>query len=51
MKKIRLLVIEDNRLLRDGIVAMINEQEDLRIVAALENQEKYIQKSQKQNRI
>ncbi|MGB4853663.1 MAG: response regulator transcription factor [Ignavibacteria bacterium] len=40
MKKIRLLVIEDNRLLRDGIVAMINEQEDLRIVAALENQEK-----------
>ena len=40
MKKIRLLVIEDNRLLRDGIVAMINEQEDLRIVAALDNQEK-----------
>ena len=40
MKKIRLLVIEDNRLLRDGIVAMINEQEDIRIVAALDNQEK-----------
>lgn len=40
MKKVRLLVIEDNRLLRDGIVAMINEQEDLRVVAALDNQEK-----------
>lgn len=40
MKKIRLLVIEDNRLFREGIVAMINEQADLRIVAALDNLEK-----------
>ncbi len=40
MKKIRILVIEDNRLLRDGITAMINEQADLRVVAALQKKDK-----------
>jgi DNA-binding NarL/FixJ family response regulator len=35
MKKIRILVIEDNRLLRDGIAAMLNEQVDLVVAAAL----------------
>ena len=35
MKKIKLLVIEDNRLLREGIAAMIGEQADLKVVAAL----------------
>jgi DNA-binding NarL/FixJ family response regulator len=34
MKKIRLLVIEDNRLLRDGITALIKGQADIRVAAA-----------------
>ena len=34
MKKLRILLIEDNRILRDGIKAMINKQADLRVVAA-----------------
>jgi DNA-binding NarL/FixJ family response regulator len=34
MRKIRLLVVEDNRLLREGITAMIEEQPDLKVVAA-----------------
>jgi DNA-binding NarL/FixJ family response regulator len=32
--KIRILLIEDNRLLRDGITAMINGQADMKVVAA-----------------
>jgi DNA-binding NarL/FixJ family response regulator len=32
--KIRIAIIEDNRLLRDGISVMINEQPDLKVVAA-----------------
>jgi len=40
MKKIRLLIIEDNRILRDGITAMIDKQSDLKVVAALDNREK-----------
>jgi len=35
MAKIRLLVVEDNRLLRDGITAMLNEQADFKVVASL----------------
>ena len=34
MKKLRILLIEDNRILRDGIKAMLNKQADLRVVAA-----------------
>lgn len=34
MKKLRILLIEDNRILRDGIKAMINAQPDLKVVAA-----------------
>ena len=34
MTKTRILLIEDNRILRDGIKAIINEQADLRIVPA-----------------
>jgi len=34
MKRIRVLVVEDNRLLREGITAMIGEQPDLKVVAA-----------------
>ena len=37
MNKIRLLVIEDNRLLREGLVAMLNEQHDIEVVAAFGN--------------
>lgn len=35
MKKIRLVIIEDNKLLRGGIKALINEQKDIHVVAAL----------------
>ncbi len=34
MKKISILVIEDNRLLREGITEMIREQDDLKVVGA-----------------
>lgn len=34
-KKINILIIEDNRLLRDGIAAMINEQPDLKVIATI----------------
>ena len=37
MKKIRLLIIEDNRLLRDGIIAMLKNQQDIKIIAASGN--------------
>jgi two-component system NarL family response regulator len=35
MKKIRILVIEDNRVLRDGITTMLNEQADMHVVATI----------------
>jgi DNA-binding NarL/FixJ family response regulator len=34
MKTVSILLIEDNRLIREGLSAMLNEQEDLSIVAA-----------------
>jgi DNA-binding NarL/FixJ family response regulator len=34
MKKLSILLIEDNRILRDGIKAMINTQPDMKVVAA-----------------
>lgn len=37
MAKIRVLLIEDNRLLREGITAMLNEQPDIRAVSATGN--------------
>lgn len=37
MPKIRVLLIEDNRLLREGISAMLNEQPDIRAVSATGN--------------
>ncbi len=37
MKKIKVLLIEDNRLLREGTTAMLNEQEDIRAVASVGN--------------
>ena len=39
MKKIRLLVVEDNRLLRDGITQMLNRQKDMTVVASAGNGE------------
>jgi two-component system NarL family response regulator len=35
MKKNRILIIEDNRVLRDGITTMLNEQADMRVVATI----------------
>jgi DNA-binding NarL/FixJ family response regulator len=35
MKKIGIIIIEDNKLLRDGISAMVKKQKDIRVVAAL----------------
>jgi DNA-binding NarL/FixJ family response regulator len=35
LKKIRILVIEDNRVLRDGIAAMLNEQTDMCVSATI----------------
>lgn len=35
MNEIRLLIIEDNKLLREGIKVMIREQKDMKVVAAL----------------
>jgi NarL family two-component system response regulator LiaR len=37
MKKLKILLIEDNRLLRDGTTAMLNEQEDIRAVSTAGN--------------
>lgn len=37
MSKIRVLLIEDNRILREGISAMLNDQPDIRAVAASGN--------------
>lgn len=37
MPKIRVLLIEDNRLLREGITAMLNDQPDIRAVSATGN--------------
>jgi DNA-binding NarL/FixJ family response regulator len=36
LKKIKILLLEDNRILRDGIKALVNAQPDLKIVAASE---------------
>lgn len=43
MKKIQILLIEDNRLLRDGIASMINKQPDMHVVATVGNGENIIQ--------
>jgi DNA-binding NarL/FixJ family response regulator len=34
MRKLKVLLIEDNRLLRDGTTALLNEQEDIRAVSS-----------------
>jgi DNA-binding NarL/FixJ family response regulator len=44
MNKIRLLLIEDNRLLRDGIATMLKRHRDIKVVAASGNGENTIRK-------
>jgi two-component system nitrate/nitrite response regulator NarL len=39
LKKIHILLIEDNRLLRDGIASMLKKQTDMRVVATVSNGE------------
>lgn len=46
MRKIRLLLIEDNRLLRDGIIAMLKNQRDINIIATSGNNENTVIKLQ-----
>jgi len=44
MKKIRLIIIEDNKLLREGIKVMVKKQKDILVVAALGDRIKIHQK-------
>ena len=43
MEKIQILLIEDNRLLRDGIASMLKKQADMRVVDTIGNGENIIQ--------
>jgi DNA-binding NarL/FixJ family response regulator len=45
MVKIRILVIEDNRMLRDGITDMLNEQKDMHVVATIGNSNNILMKA------
>lgn len=44
MKRIRLIIIEDNRLLREGLTAMLKEQSDITVVASLSNGEALVRR-------
>jgi DNA-binding NarL/FixJ family response regulator len=44
MKRIRLIIVEDNRLLREGLSAMLREQSDIAVVASLDNGEALLRK-------
>jgi len=44
MKKIRLLIVEDNRLLREGITSMVSEHDDIRVVATPGTNENILEK-------
>jgi DNA-binding NarL/FixJ family response regulator len=43
MKRIRILLIEDNRLLRDGIAVMLKKQPDMQVIASVGNGENIMQ--------
>jgi len=43
MKKIRILLIEDNRLLRDGISALLKKQDDMNVVTTVGNGENILE--------
>jgi len=45
MRKIRILLIEDNRILREGITAMINKQRDVRVAAVSDGRENTLAKA------
>jgi len=47
MRKIRILLIEDNRILREGITAMVNRQADIRVVAASGGSDNVLRRMQK----
>ena len=49
MKKIPILLIEDNRLLRDGIAAMLKKQSDMHVVATVGNGENILMMMDKFN--
>ncbi|MCO6473550.1 MAG: response regulator transcription factor [Melioribacteraceae bacterium] len=49
MKKIKILLIEDNRLLREGISAMLNKQEDMHVVAMVSDGENILKMINKAN--
>jgi DNA-binding NarL/FixJ family response regulator len=49
MKKIRLLVVEDDHLLRDGIKEILKQQKDIKVVAASGKKENTILKIHKLN--
>ena len=49
MKKIKLLLIEDNRLLRDGIITMLKKHQDIKIITASGNNRDTVKKMQQQN--
>lgn len=46
MKKIRLLIIEDNRLLREGLTDVLIKERDFEVIAPLETDEKMLSKIQ-----
>lgn len=43
MKKIKIILIEDNRLLREGIAALLKKQADMKVVATLGNGENILE--------
>lgn len=45
LKKTKILIIEDNRLLREGITVMINGQQDLKVIGAISDTEKSLEKA------
>ena len=49
MDKVRLLLFEDNRLLREGLVALLNNQPDFEVVAAFGDSENAVQKVREWN--
>jgi len=48
MTKIRLLLVEDNSLLREGLTGMLNEQPDIQVVAAFGNGKEAVLKATQQ---
>ena len=43
MKKIRLLLVEDNRLLREGISTLLKKQSDMSVVSTVGNGENILE--------